>query len=316
LVLSVAGIHLIFNFCSAALFVSKINFMAHSIRVSRLPAPFVYKTMEAIEADRKPGALPQAPHRHDYYTIIVVAYASAGIHQIDFKNYPLASNTVFTISPGQIHHLNIPENMPVKGHVLMFTTDFLLKYSLPPERLSGLELFFNCDEAKPITLSETEMQVLDLFFGKFAAEAPHTNPDSAEILGSWLKLFLLELKRIKTGKALANPRLEHRQASIVRRFKDEVEQHFSLWHHVADYADSQNLSSNYLNEVVKSETGVSAKDFILNRLVLEAKRLAQYSDLSAKEVAFRLGYEDVAHFSKFFKKCTGMTFSEFKSMAF
>ncbi len=312
LVLSIVGIHRIFNFCPTPLFVSEINFMSHTIRVSRLPLPFVYKTMEAIEADKKPGAMPVAPHRHDYYTIIVVARATSGVHQIDFKNYNLVSNTVFTISPGQIHQLSIPENTTVKGHVLMFTTDFLLKYSLPPERLSGMELFFNCDEAKPFSLSEVELQGLDLFFQKFIQESQHTGPENAEILGSWLKLFLLELKRIKTGKAMANTKLEHRQATIVRRFKDEVEQHYSLWHHVADYADSQSLTSNYLNEVVKSETGVSAKDFILNRLALEAKRLAQYSDLSAKEVAFRLGYEDVAHFSKFFKKCTGMTFSEFR----
>jgi AraC family transcriptional regulator, transcriptional activator of pobA len=298
------------------LFESEINPMSNSIRVSHLSSPFVYKTMEAIEAGRKPGALPEAPHRHDYYTIIVVASAEEGIHQIDFKNYELKSNTVFTISPGQIHHMMVPDASPIKGHVLMFTTDFLLKYSLPPERLNGMELFFNCDEAKPIILSESEIQGLDLFFGKFAQESLNTSPDSTELLGTWLKLFLLELKRIKTSKALTNPKLEHRQANIVRRFKDDVEQHFSQWHHVADYADSQNLTSNYLNEVIKSEMGASAKDFIQNRLILEAKRLAQYSDLSVKETAFRLGYEDVPHFSKFFKKCTGMTFSKFRGMTF
>jgi AraC-like DNA-binding protein len=81
---------------------------------------------------------------------------------------------------------------------------------------------------------------------------------------------------------------------------------------VADYARAQHLSSNYLNEVIKSETGSSAKDWIQQRLLLEAKRLAQYSDLPAKEIAFSLGYEDVAHFSKFFKNLEGHSFSEFK----
>jgi AraC family transcriptional regulator, transcriptional activator of pobA len=45
---------------------------------------------------------------------------------------------------------------------------------------------------------------------------------------------------------------------------------------------------------------------------LEAKRLARYSDLSVKEVAYELGYEDVAHFSKFFKKNQGLAFSDFR----
>jgi AraC-like DNA-binding protein len=285
------------------------------IRIARLPAPFVYMPMEAIEAERQHKAGDDLPHRHDFYTIVAVETATGGTHQIDFKDYPLTPNTVYFVSPEQVHHVLTQAGAPPTGHVLLFSADFLLRHSMPPEQLLGLELFFNCDEARPLVLEAQEMADLRMFFQKLAHETAADRPDRLEVLGAWLKLLLLELKRLKADKALDNLKWDHRQAAIVRRFKSDVEQHFARWHQVADYAQAQNLSSSYLNEVVKSETGSSAKDLIQNRLVLEAKRLARYANLSAKEIAYQLGYEDVAHFSKFFKKCTGRTFSAFKEQA-
>lgn len=268
--------------------------------------------MEDIEAARKPDAPRVLPHRHDFFTILVVEQASAGFHQIDFRHYDLTPNTIYFVAPEQIHHLEAPPNAPVKGHAIMFTADFLLQHSLPPQQLAGLELFFNCDESKPLMLEAADIAALGVYFQHLDREFSSSQPDRFETLGAWLKLLLLECKRLKSARQVQNIKMEHRQAAIIRKFKEDVEQHFVRWHQVAEYAQAQNLTSNYLNEIIKSVTGVSAKDFILNRIVLEAKRLARYSEMSAKEVAFALGYEDVAHFSKFFKKSVGLNFSEFK----
>jgi AraC family transcriptional regulator, transcriptional activator of pobA len=284
--------------------------MSNPIRISYLPQPFVYKKMEDIESARARRTTDELPHRHDFFTIIVVEKSSGGIHQIDFQNYPLTQNTVFFIAPEQIHH--IETGAEVSGHVVMFTTDFLMKHSLPIEQLRDLELFFNCSEARPMLLDAGEIQKFNLFFQKFATESTAQRSDQWEILGAWLKIFLLELRQLKAKQIPDIQKPERRQIAIVRRFRNEVEKNFTTWHHVTDYAASQHLTANYLNEVIKSETGTTAKDFILNRIILEAKRLAQYSDLSAKEIAYRLDYDDLAQFSKFFKKHTGLTFSEFK----
>jgi len=64
--------------------------------------------------------------------------------------------------------------------------------------------------------------------------------------------------------------------------------------------------------IVKKHTQHSAGYHIRQRIVLEAKRLAIYSDVCMKEIAYLLGFSDTAHFSKFFKKSTGINFSEFK----
>lgn len=277
------------------------------IRISRLKAPFVYRTMAEIELMRNGATTPESPHRHDHFTIMLVKNAE-GSHQVDFQQYDFAPNMVFFISPEQIHHVHIEQGIP-DGQVLMFTPDFLLQYSILPERLSDLDLFFNCDEAKPLHLSAEQMKALQLFLSKIAAENATENVYRWEAVGAWLKLLLLELRRMKSTLQQENIRWDKRKAEIVRQFKHDVEAHFREWHQVQQFAEAQNLSSNYLNEVIKAETGTSAKDFIQNRLLLEAKRLAQYSDLSAKQIAFALGYEDVAQFSKFFKKGEGVAFS-------
>ena len=61
------------------------------------------------------------PHKHIYYTIIYIE-SGKGSHQIDFKDYPLQNNTLYFLSPGQIHNWNI-EELP-KGYALFFTEDF------------------------------------------------------------------------------------------------------------------------------------------------------------------------------------------------
>ncbi len=72
------------------------------------------------------------------------------------------------------------------------------------------------------------------------------------------------------------------------------------------------VTPNYLNEIIKKITGYSAGYHIRQRITLEAKRMALYSDNSMKEIAYNLGFLDCAHFSKFFKTITGSNFTEFK----
>lgn len=279
------------------------------IRQAHLSVPFVYRTMQEVEERR--NQTPDLPHRHDYFTVLVVEEAE-GTHQIDFTNYPLRPNTVYFVSPEQIHHVTLTQPTP-RGHVVLFRPDFLQNYSIAPAQLYDMDLFFNCDESRPIELTTAEMHQLQPFLSAIANEVAESNLQKWEAVGAWLKLFLVQCKRFKAANYLPNKPLDKRKSEIVKQFKNDVEQLFKQFHKVGDYADRQLLTANHLNDVIKAETGTSAKDFIQNRLVLEAKRLARYSELSAKEIAYQLGYEDVAHFSKVFKKAENVAFTEFRT---
>ena len=81
---------------------------------------------------------------------------------------------------------------------------------------------------------------------------------------------------------------------------------------VSDYAGELFISPSYLNEIVKRISGFTASHHIQQRIVLEAKRLAIYSGSSMKEIAYLLGFEDIAYFSKYFKTFSGTNFRDFK----
>jgi AraC-like DNA-binding protein len=73
------------------------------------------------------------------------------------------------------------------------------------------------------------------------------------------------------------------------------------------------VTSDYLNKTVKNLTGKSAKDHIQSKLITEAKRALLFSNITNKELAYELGFEESSHFNNFFKKMTGQTPTEFRS---
>ncbi len=83
-------------------------------------------------------------------------------------------------------------------------------------------------------------------------------------------------------------------------------------HQVKDYAEILNVTPNYLNEVIRTSINIPAKEFIQNRLILEAKRMVVFTDKSSKEIGFELGFDDPSHFSKFFKSNAGQSLQEFR----
>lgn len=104
-----------------------------------------------------------------------------------------------------------------------------------------------------------------------------------------------------------------RQNQLVLDFFNLVEQHFRQFHAVADYAAQLAITPNYLNEVVKEQTARTAGSIIFDRIVIEAKRLAYFSELAIQEIATHLSFQDPAYFSRFFKQQSGQTLSQFRS---
>lgn len=92
-----------------------------------------------------------------------------------------------------------------------------------------------------------------------------------------------------------------------------MESAFVKWHKVGQYANEMNISPDYLNNVIKTNIGITAKEFIQNRVVLEAKRLGVHTGLSSKEIAYNIGFDDPSHFSKFYKNVTGESFTNFRN---
>lgn len=269
---------------------------------------FALKTMLAIKhAD---GESKEPPHRHNFYTILWARKVS-GEHMVDFNTFRFQANTLYFISPEQVHQVHT-EGQP-DGVALLFSQDFLQRHRIGLDFLDQLELFSHCETYFPLAASAAEAEELDGILHLLSEEyAKPPYPWQQETLATLLKLFLIACRRVKERNGVILSGEEHSQQRIVRAFRDLVEEKYKNWHKVSSFAEQMAITANYLNEVMKSETGTTAKEYIQKRLVAEAKRQAIYTDRSSKEIAFDLGFEDPSHFSKFFKRCQGESFSSFR----
>ncbi|MDO4934724.1 MAG: AraC family transcriptional regulator, partial [Prevotella sp.] len=102
-------------------------------------------------------------------------------------------------------------------------------------------------------------------------------------------------------------RHSQRHVSLVVSFRRLLAEHLAANRQPSHYASLLNISAVYLNEVVKSITGMNATSFIKNEVVLRAKRQLVHTDLSIKEIADSLGIDDHAYFSRMFTQATGVS---------
>jgi len=272
-----------------------------------VPLPFVIKTMEEIDVQL--NGITDEPHKHNYYTVIWPQQAY-GKHIIDFREYKLEPHHVFFVSPGQVHQV-ITEPKP-KGYVILFTPDFLNKNSIRTDFISNLRLFHQSDETPPLPLSHAMIENLTRFVQQMKEAFDGVQDMRFEILGAYLKLFLIECNNTCTLHRDGNPQNAEVEKSLVKRVKATVDKQFMQWHQVQKYADELHVTPNYLNEVINHALNTTAKDYIQNRIVLEAKRMALFTSKTSKEIGFELGFEDPSHFSKFFKSHTGHSLLDFR----
>ena len=257
--------------------------------------------------DREEGRADH-PHRHDYYTVLLINKAT-GKHVVDYQAYPFNEQEVHFVSPGQVHQV-VATTRP-DGWVFTFSRDFLAANNISESFISNINLFKPFGDTPPLKLdsltfdrlmgiirSMEECQLANLAYNERA-------------LGALLQLFLIYCNN---STQLDAKQLDEENTSvcILRDFKQLIDQQYSSWHKVGEYADQMHITPKHLSQTVKQLIGKPAKEVIQDRLALEAKRLLLHTNLSVKEVGYRIGFEEPLHFSGFFKKRVGISPSKFR----
>jgi AraC-like DNA-binding protein len=269
---------------------------------------FAFRAMEDVKILRD-GAT-EIPHRHEYYTILFPT-KSGGNHFVDFKKYPIEKGKIFFVDPGQVHQV-VPEKQ-TRGFVIMFTNDFMEFYNISPKFIENLSLFTDAGDNPPVEVSKI-LGKLKNIVNDIANTFASDEMFKQEKLGAYLRLFLIECNSVANIGLGSNNDTQKTESAklLVRSFKALVEENFTKEHKVAFYAGSLNVTSDYINICIKTTIGNTAKEYIQNRIVVEAKRLGLHTALTTKEISYNVGFNDPAHFSKFFKNITGQSFSAFK----
>ena len=283
----------------------------HSITDSSVDnVTFTLKKMEDVY--RKTNGAPDIPHRHDYYTIIFIERGQ-GTHFIDFTEYEIADRSIFFIMPGQMHQV-ILTSEPT-GWIITFTEEFLIANSIPDKMINDIYLFNDYGQSPPLPINENDMPVYKNLILQMAHFEKSLETYTQEAVGSLVKVFLIQGNNHCSLRKSNNPQLVETSNHILRTFKQLLNKKYATDHMVSNYADELAVTSDYLNKTVKNLTGKSAKDHIQSKLITEAKRSLLFTNISNKELAYELGFEESAHFNNFFKKATGQTPSEFRVLA-
>jgi len=241
------------------------------------------------------------PHKHDFFIIVLFDNAK-GIHSIDFQDYAIGNRQVHVLFPDQVHKWDIEPD--TTGYQLMIDKVFFERFA-PYFRFS----FTNYINHPVIPLTSDNFNLLKYEFDavKHELEDEHSLSDIISARTAVIAAIVSKAAEdIFTNAKVfqSNPRLAKFNMLINQFFKEEKL--------VTFYASKLNISANYLNILCRKNLNVSATQLIQQRVLLEAKRMLQSTDLSIKEIAFELGFVDHAYFSNFFKSQTQITPTEFK----
>jgi AraC-like DNA-binding protein len=175
-------------------------------------------------------------------------------------------------------------------------------------------LFFGASQLPVFNLDASDLQKLTALWDVFVMEMDSFDHLQQEMLQMLLKRLLILCTRIYKEQTKLDI-LEHTTQDIVREFNFLVELHFRSKHTVAEYADLLHKSPKTLSNVFSKIGSKTPLQYIRDRRMLEARRLLKYTDKQIKEIAYETGFDSLQTFSRFFKKCEGVSPKEFKAQA-
>ncbi|HEY4289908.1 MAG TPA: helix-turn-helix domain-containing protein [Puia sp.] len=153
-----------------------------------------------------------------------------------------------------------------------------------------------------ITLDSSEQHRIEVLLNTFTEEFRTTDTIQREMLQMLLKRLIIILTRLARQQYVKSPKLTDEKLDIIRNYNLLVEVNFRKEHQVQFYSDRLHRSPKTLANLFALYNRKSPLAIIQERILLEAKRLLIFTEKSAKEIAFELGFEDAAYFSNFFKK--------------
>ena len=167
-------------------------------------------------------------------------------------------------------------------------------------------LFYGATGVPIITVDENNVRDFELTWEIFGYEMSKKEILQQDMLQAMLKRMLILSVRILRQSNNLN-KLDNSQGEIVREFNYLVDKHFASHHNVAFYASQLNKSPKTLSNLFSQVSTRTPLNIIHDRIMTHARRQINYSNLSIKEIAFELGYEDIQTFSRFFKGKEGMS---------
>lgn len=241
-------------------------------------------------------------HQDNYYMFI---FLEKGKYKacIDFNEYQLDETSITIITPGQVHFNIEYEN--VTGWFL--AVDTLLINDAFKEVFEKVSIANSVIVPDKDTVQDIKSCLLIL------NRKIQNQKDFLEqtLLYALISSYIGLIAGIYNNTVFNS--FNKRPTIITHQFKRILANNYKIIKSPAQYASKLNLSLSYLNEVVKGTTGFSVSQWIQNEVILQAKRLLFYTNLSIKEIASKLGYDDYAYFTRLFTRIVEIPPTQFRA---
>lgn len=252
-------------------------------------------------------------NRRAYYKISLII----GKNRAEYadKVIDIEQNALLFATP-QIPYHYVPQDTNQKGFFCVFTPEFLIKSK------SGVNIdelpIFRPDGYPVFQLSDENVEELMAIFKKMHREIASDYAYKYDLLRNYVLELIHYGQKLQPATAIYST---HNAASRVsslflelleRQFPIESPQQKLNLRAAKDYADRLSVHVNHLNKVLKENTGKTTTEIIGGRITQEAKILLKQTDWNISEIAYSLGFEEVAHFSNFFKRQTSLSPAQFR----
>lgn len=243
-------------------------------------------------------------HRDDHY-IFIFQECGKSTFMLDFKTMFITDRALLYVLPGQVHHSIKSDN--ARGWFLAIDTLLVgEEYRAIFEHYILSNDTLTLDAAAVLKLKQCA-QLL------FEQQPQMTTPLGRQIAYSLALSYIGMIAATYVAQHQHSQKENSRPLQINTQFRKLLLNDFKEVKSPSEYAAKLNISATYLNESVKSVTGFPVTYWIHQEVILEAKRLLYYSDLSVKEIAFELGFADHTYFSRLFTKIAGISAGKFRN---
>ena len=258
-----------------------------------------YLHIESIRARSIQNGWRFRPHQHHNLHQFFYILNGGGKAQIEQREFELVDQHIISIPPLVVHGFKFTPD--TEGWVLSIPDVYLrniLKEETNLINHFASEFEFLCDDI--------ELQIeLTQVFSSIEKEHGDIHAVRNFTLKSQVSLLISKIMKSNPKLGLHNCKTEVKKQAILRLFQTQINENFKNRWSVAEYAESLNITPTHLNRLCRSSLEKSASDLINERTLLEARRLLIYTNKSITDISFELGYNDLAHFSKFFHNKTG-----------
>jgi AraC family transcriptional regulator, transcriptional activator of pobA len=251
--------------------------------------------------------LTDSSYRRNRYEIIWVKTGNGAI-KAEGQVYTVHDNMLYCISPGKTYTY-LEGNSILNGYYISFSPDFIQAWQ-GYEMKGAIEFFGETFTLQFIPVPENIQHELETIADKMKQEYNNCFNHKPELLRGLLNIFIIYFSRTALQENDAN--VFTRDNVLFKQFISLVKKNFVSKKMVSDYADELCVTANYLNRTVKKVSGNTASYHIQQQIIMEAKKQAVHCGSSMKEIAYQLGFDNLAHFSKFFKNNSGTNFTCFR----